>query len=1214
MNRFNPLGMGTNYIQDADNMDPSSANQSDGDATFSGKIPPWVFTETNGEHFRDQAETLTYSADSERADNTTRPNVVTAINSGRNKCAAWMRSNCECSVCDATANLSSADCRDREGYGNVEQGLSSDATPEQVLHIVDCKPVSDKSVEESLRKFEEEIAETRTLPVDERVEDVQLLPTTGLTTNHDNIEDQSCEIMDAEHVVESEPISDQAHGNTPDVSSSSKPTGIRKLLTEGEQARRAVNADHEYFEEKQVRDANWKEEDLSSERCVEEIQLFKQENETFGLDLELKPSPTRVFIKSIQPGGITEKAGNGRLRNGDEILAVNGVRLGDLRVTEILNILCCLPNHLHLTVHHPLMDEKKDISLTIALEHNKAGPTDEGFVPSNKDCNGVHSSTRADEAVCEASSKSKIKHETLEIDCDVDENKFSKTEDSESAEESHQGEKHTSSYTEEKEKEGKESKNENAQLMTDEVIAKESGKINKEIDLEKSSDGVQEETVLEPVMDSDWVHDQTNDQMNQSEDIRESTSDTQESKGSDEIEDLNESPETGNDSAMQVQPKVEDVESEGSALVQVKVSCNTEDIKRPNAVKNTKTPPKVLPKSWKTQQFTDHPGLETAGDNELRGAISGCPLTPGQILSRRHSADLTLRQASLDNVSHMMGALISKSSSQSIFGQDSHFSPANKDPNLPSTVTREAAFKMVTRSDHTQKTIDGTKPSEIDVKTIAQRVTSTTDCHPGDGESTFKSNSEIINGVSQSQSIPSHLSTSVRDKIKSFELLSSTRTGNSQAGDQSKSGACHASVVRLEKKATVTLPSYSGQDSETKFLNEPIHTTTTGIEKSFKESGGISETKAHDNDFKSSSKEGIFQDCQALGKNSVTPSGSTAGTVVIPFPEHIIPMMSTKHSKCTNDSTNVGGAPSHHNLLTSSMLPAATDETRGMERETASASNAIGEGGSMETALLSQECVKQKAQEVQRNPNRNKRNGEVGAEGGEDLLGTDSEQLAALLDEAHLETDEALQDIKVVVIHKEGGTGLGVSVAGGSDQEQKDITVHHVFSTGAVAQEGTVQKGDRLLSVDGHCLKGATYSEGLEAVRQARSTRQAVLVVRRQDKGHVEKRLSGLRRDSGMVLSVEIHKTGAVLGFSLEGGMEAGGEKRPLVVRQVFPRITEGSLYPGDVLLAAGGNKLTNMSRHDAFNLLKGLPDGPIALTILRGNFIPDRDLLNRTT
>uniref|UniRef100_UPI00358FC9D7 PDZ domain-containing protein 2-like isoform X2 n=1 Tax=Myxine glutinosa TaxID=7769 RepID=UPI00358FC9D7 len=1205
MNRFNPSGIGTNSTQDADNIDPSSANQTGDDSTISGKIPPWVFTETNGEYIRDEAETLTYSAD-----NITRPYVVTTVNSGRNGCAAWMTSNSEAFFCDATANLSSVDHQDRDGCGDVEQGLTPDATPEHVLRIVDCEPVSDMSVEESLKKLEKEIAETRTLPEDERVEDVPLSPTTGLITNDENIEDQSCEIM--EHVEESEPICGQAHGNTPDICSLSKPTGIGKLITVGMQERSAVNVDREDFEEKQDCDANWREE-FSSERCVEEIELFKRENETFGLDLELKPSPTRVFIKSIQPGGITEKAGNGRLGKGDEILAVNGVRLGDLPVTEIFDILCCLPNHLQLTVHHPLMDENADVGLTTASERDMAGPTYEGFIPSNRDCNGVHSSPGADEA----SPKSKTKHEMLKIDYDADENEgFDQTEDSESAEESHQGEKHTSSYREEKAKEAKESKNENAQMMSHEAIAKESGKINKEIDPEKSIDGVREKTAPELVVDSDRVRDQPNDQMNQSEDIIESMIDTQEPKGSDEIEDLNESPETASDSAKHVQPKVEDVDNEESALVQIKVSnnktCDIEDTQIPNAVENIKTPPKVLPKSWKTQQFTVHSGLETVGGSESRGTISGCPLTPGQILSRRHSADLTLRRASLDNVSQIMGVLISKSSSQSIFGQDSHSPPANKDPNLQPTVMREAAFKMATASDNTQKTIDGTKASEIDVKTIAHRVTSTTDCHPGDGESTFKS--EVRNGESQSQNISSHVSTSVRDKIKSFELLSSTKTGCSQVGDQSKSSACHASVVRLEKKAMVVLPSWSGQDSETKFLDEPLHATTTGTEKLVKESGDTSGTKLHHNEFTGSFKEGILQDCRVLCKNRVMPSGSAARSVVIPFPENIIPVTSTKHSKCTDDPTNEVGTPSHHNLLTSSVLPAATVETRGTEHETASASNVIGEEGSMETALLSQECLKQKAQEVQRNPNRNKRNGEDGAEGGEDLLGTDSEHLAALLDEAHKETDEALQDIKVVVIHKEGGTGLGVSVAGGSDQEQKVITVHHVFSTGAVAQEGTLQKGDCLLSVDGHCLKGATYSEGLEAVRQARTTRQAVLVVRRRDKGDVERKVTGLRRDSGMVLSVEMHKTGAVLGFSLEGGTDAGGERRPLVVRQVFPRITEGSLYPGDVLLAVGGNKLTNMSRHDAFNLLKGLPDGPIALTILRGDFIPDRGLLNRTT
>lgn len=57
--------------------------------------------------------------------------------------------------------------------------------------------------------------------------------------------------------------------------------------------------------------------------------------------------------------------------------------------------------------------------------------------------------------------------------------------------------------------------------------------------------------------------------------------------------------------------------------------------------------------------------------------------------------------------------------------------------------------------------------------------------------------------------------------------------------------------------------------------------------------------------------------------------------------------------------------------------------------------------------------------------------------------------------------------------------------------------VHRVFPSGLAAQEGTIQKGDEVLSINGKSLKGATHSDALAILRQARDPRQAVVVTRR---------------------------------------------------------------------------------------------------------------------
>lgn len=59
------------------------------------------------------------------------------------------------------------------------------------------------------------------------------------------------------------------------------------------------------------------------------------------------------------------------------------------------------------------------------------------------------------------------------------------------------------------------------------------------------------------------------------------------------------------------------------------------------------------------------------------------------------------------------------------------------------------------------------------------------------------------------------------------------------------------------------------------------------------------------------------------------------------------------------------------------------------------------------------------------------------------------------------------------------------------------VQVHRVFPHGLASQEGTIQKGSEVLSINGKSLKGATHSDALAILRQARDPRQAVIVTRR---------------------------------------------------------------------------------------------------------------------
>lgn len=55
-----------------------------------------------------------------------------------------------------------------------------------------------------------------------------------------------------------------------------------------------------------------------------------------------------------------------------------------------------------------------------------------------------------------------------------------------------------------------------------------------------------------------------------------------------------------------------------------------------------------------------------------------------------------------------------------------------------------------------------------------------------------------------------------------------------------------------------------------------------------------------------------------------------------------------------------------------------------------------------------------------------------------------------------------------------------------------------MFSSGLAAQEGTIQKGDEVLSINGQSLRGLTHADATAALRQTRHLMLAVVVVGKQ--------------------------------------------------------------------------------------------------------------------
>ncbi|XP_028851565.1 PDZ domain-containing protein 2 isoform X2 [Denticeps clupeoides] len=217
----------------------------------------------------------------------------------------------------------------------------------------------------------------------------------------------------------------------------------------------------------------------------------------------------------------------------------------------------------------------------------------------------------------------------------------------------------------------------------------------------------------------------------------------------------------------------------------------------------------------------------------------------------------------------------------------------------------------------------------------------------------------------------------------------------------------------------------------------------------------------------------------------------------------------------------------------------------------------------------------------------------------------------------HAETSDG---VFFVVLMKEEGSGLGFSVAGGVDLEQKSVTVHRVFTRGVAGLEGTIQRGDAILSINGTSLRGLTHGEALTCLYQTRQAKQTLLVIQRTKDNNPPSPKHELMaqpahcaahngRETGTAvavgpngeLSVQLQKTSAGLGFSLDGGKASAYGDRPLNIKRMFKggaAELSGVIDVGDEVLAINGRSLQGLMHYDAWNIIKTVSEGPVQLVI----------------
>lgn len=87
------------------------------------------------------------------------------------------------------------------------------------------------------------------------------------------------------------------------------------------------------------------------------------------------------------------------------------------------------------------------------------------------------------------------------------------------------------------------------------------------------------------------------------------------------------------------------------------------------------------------------------------------------------------------------------------------------------------------------------------------------------------------------------------------------------------------------------------------------------------------------------------------------------------------------------------------------------------------------------------------------------------------------------------------------------------------------------------------------------------------------------------------------------VHTVTLEKTSAGLGFSLEGGKGSLHGDKPLTINRIFKGAASEqseTVRPGDEILHLAGTAVQGLTRFEAWNVIKALPDGPVTVLIRR--------------
>ncbi|RZB94418.1 uncharacterized protein BDFB_008886, partial [Asbolus verrucosus] len=203
---------------------------------------------------------------------------------------------------------------------------------------------------------------------------------------------------------------------------------------------------------------------------------------------------------------------------------------------------------------------------------------------------------------------------------------------------------------------------------------------------------------------------------------------------------------------------------------------------------------------------------------------------------------------------------------------------------------------------------------------------------------------------------------------------------------------------------------------------------------------------------------------------------------------------------------------------------------------------------------------------------------------------------------------------KIVLCPEFVGGSIGITLAGGTDYETKEITVHKIRYGSVAYNDGKLKKGDKIISINGKDTAGLTHAESVEMLKEPIPQFELIVEDGREESVSPQRKsfiyeapeprsLRPALPVKNVTHVITFTKNGAGLGFSIEGGKDSPQGDLPLRVKKIFqggPAEKSGELSVGDELLAINDISLTNLSRIEAWSLMKKLPDGDVSIHIHR--------------